>query len=186
MKLFLGGSLSGGGLEALGNLDESQKWVGYTRTALEAIVLILLTVKDVGQFEKKMQKFNQASTLLTSFHNLIQQQMRLKQGFEGDREEVIKEFTETFESIKGSNAIIQELGIQEDMKAESFKKSKSVTFDQRKSEPESFADAETDAESDISSDEVFDRMERGTRMTAMQSRRGTANMGLINEMMNRM
>ena len=71
IKLLLGTSLSGGGIELFGNLDSDQKWISYLRTCLEFLAMVLLTTKDFGQFEKKKQKFIQAQTLLSSFHNII-------------------------------------------------------------------------------------------------------------------
>lgn len=182
IKLLLGTSISGGGLEALGNLDQSQKWVGYTRTGLEIFVFILLSTKDFGQFEKKKQKYNQAAALLSSFHNIIQQQMKVKHGFEGNRDEIIKEFTETFEGIKGSNAIIQEFGIQEDIeRANSSTYKKSVTFVDAET-IDGTDSADTDAET---TDVELVEMEEGRRKS-VSSKTQRCNTALINDMMNRM
>jgi len=177
IKLLLGTSISGGGLEALGNLDQSQKWVGYTRTGLEIFVFVLLSTKDFGQFEKKKQKYNQAAALLSSFHNIIQQQMKIKHGFEGNRDEIIKEFTETFEGIKGSNAIIQEFGIQEDIERAGSSKASPK-----------YVDAETidgtDSTDTADSDVELVEMEEGRRKSVRSNQR--CNTALINDMMNRM
>lgn len=172
IKLLLGTSISGGGLELLGNLNSDQNWIGYTRTILEVVVFILLSTKDFGNFEKKMQKYYQAASLLSSFYNIIRQQMKVKRGYEGDRDEIIKEFTETFEGIKGSNAIIQELGVNEDVSRSNS--SKNVSY--------------TDVNSDTSSDpdKELENMEEGNRTINNSTIRSPrCNTALINDMMNR-
>ena len=137
----------------------------------------MLSTKDFGQFEKKKQKYNQAAALLSSFHNIIQQQMKIKHGFEGNRDEIIKEFTETFEGIKGSNAIIQEFGIQEDIERAGSSKASPK-----------YVDAETidgtDSTDTADSDVELVEMEEGRRKSVRSNQR--CNTALINDMMNRM
>lgn len=115
VKLLLGTSLSGGAIEALGNLDENQNWVSYLRSALEFTSLVLLTTQDFGKFEKKEEKFMHLSSTLGSFINILQRQMNLKKGYEGDREDVLLELETTFEGIKNSNAIIRTFDSKDDV-----------------------------------------------------------------------
>jgi len=206
IKLLLGTSLSGGGIEGLGNLDSDQKWVSYTRTALEFIALVLLTTKDFGKFEKKKQKYVQAHTLLSSFLNIIKQQLKIRKGFEGDREEIVKELTDAFENIKGTNAIIQEFGIQEDSSGSGKKYSpRRVSFvpEQRQSQESSGksfdalkkSDRMLDARSTSSEstetnpDVELDEMERGSRRPTLvqykSMRQGKCSTALINDMLDR-
>lgn len=215
IKLLLGTSLSGGGIEGFGNLDPDTKWVSYTRTALEFAALILTTTKDFGKFEKKKQKYIQAQSLLSTFHNIVKQQLKIRQGFEGDREEIIKELTEGFENLKGSNIIIQELGIYEDMSQSSTSKlkragsssprrPKSVTFSDRPRNPApkspsaprpSLDFASASSEHDSSPDMIeLSALERGqsslnsaTRLNTSRKsmRHGSYNTTFITEMLDR-
>lgn len=201
IKLILGTSISGGSLEMIGNLDDSQKWVGYTRTALEVLVFILLTTKDFGKFEKKKQQYMQAQALLSSVYNIVKQQMKIKKGFEGDREEIIQEFTDTFENIKGTNLIIQEFGIHEDVSSDNTvsKPMSPRRPSMQAPHPRSYVDAQSarsaSSESDSKSESEYIEeteevdLEMGTRrMSSMprQSVRGAkCNTALLNDMMTR-
>lgn len=119
VKILLGTSI-GGGVVGLFNANFTQdlQWINYTRIGFEVVILILVTFKDIGNFEKKRSKYTESQTILTSFHNIIRQQMLIKRGYEGDREEIIKEFSETLDNIKSSNIIIQEFAVEEEISRE--------------------------------------------------------------------
>jgi len=202
IKLILGTSISGGSLEMIGNLDESQKWVGYTRTALEVLVFILLTTKDFGKFEKKKQQFMQAQSLLSSFFNIVKQQIKIKKGFEGDRGEIIQEFTDAFENIKGTNLIIQEFGIHEDVSKSDNASSKQISprrpsmqapnprsYVDAQSARSASADTDSKSESDYAEETEEIDLEMGSRRLSSlprQSVRGAkCSTALLNDMMTR-
>lgn len=116
IKIMLGTSIGGGAVELFNkNFMEDLQWINYTRISFEIFILILVTFRDIGNFEKKRSKYTESQTILTSFHNLIRQQLLIKRGYEGDREEIIKEFSETLDNIKSSNIIIQEFAVEENI-----------------------------------------------------------------------
>lgn len=185
IKLLLGTSLSGGAIELFGNTD--QPWVSYVRTVLEFIAMILLTTKDFGKFEKKKQKYIQAQTLLSSFNNILKQQIKIKRGFEGDREDVIKEFTDSFENIKGSNVIVQEFGIVDDISSsQNIEQLEKMT-----DEPEKMTDAYSSDSSSLDDEVDLEALEEGvvkkpTLAQYKSMRQAKCSTALITDMLDRL
>lgn len=187
IKLLLGSSVSGGAIDAIGNLRSDQKWVSYMRTVFEVLAIILLTTKDFGQFEKQKQKYNQAAALLSSFNIILTNQMRIKRGYEGNREDIIKEITETFEGIKNSNKIIQDIEMMETEDSLNGI-SRASSYDHKKSSFEDAKSVQDDRSSSEDNDTELIEMERGERqkISMTSARRQSMNTALINDMMQRM
>lgn len=114
IKIFLGTAIGGGVIELITKYaDENLYWVKYLRFSLELMIACLIAIKDFKEYEKKRQKYLEAQSILSSFHSILHQQILIKKGYEGNRADILKQLTDTFENIKTSNIIIQEFGIEE-------------------------------------------------------------------------
>jgi len=195
VKILLGTSIGGGAVDLFNtNFTQDLQWINYTRIGFEVVILILVTFRDIGNFEKKRSKYTESQTILTSFHNLIRQQMLIKRGYEGDREEIIKEFSETLDNIKSSNIIIQEFAVEEDIsrentliinKVESRDDTPLRNIEHTDLKAVKFADAiHSDDEPDLESG--LQKAPQAVPLSYSQSRRGTVSTSLITDLLTRM